>query len=56
MLALLTGLVDGEGAFTFDDLAALGDPVVLKTFGNSLWLSALTAVIGAVVGACSATR
>ena len=51
VLALLTGLVDGEGAFTFDNLAALGDPVVLKTFGNSLWLSALTAVIGAVVGA-----
>ncbi|MDO9398697.1 MAG: ABC transporter permease subunit [Herbiconiux sp.] len=51
VLALLTGLFDGDGAFTLDNLAALGDPVVLSTFGNSLWLSALTAVVGAVVGA-----
>ncbi|MFB2584347.1 ABC transporter permease [Herbiconiux liukaitaii] len=51
VLALLTGLVDGDGAFTFTNLAALGDPVVLNTFGNSLWLSALTAVVGAVLGA-----
>ncbi len=51
LLALGTGLVDGDGAFTWTNLAALGDPVVLNTFGNSLWLSALTAVVGAVVGA-----
>ncbi|MFB2581568.1 ABC transporter permease [Herbiconiux sp. P15] len=51
VLALLTGLVDGNGAFTLTNLAALGDPVVLNTFGNSLWLSALTAVVGAVLGA-----
>ncbi|WP_440711177.1 ABC transporter permease [Herbiconiux sp. YIM B11900] len=50
-IALLTGLVDGDGAFTWSNLAALGDPVVLNTFGNSLWISALTAVIGAIVGA-----
>jgi putative spermidine/putrescine transport system permease protein len=51
LLALGTGLVDGDGAFTWTNLAALGDPVVLSTFGNSLWLSALTAVVGAVIGA-----
>ena len=51
VIALVTGFLDGDGAFTLSNLAALGNPVVLNTFGNSLWLSALTAVIGAVVGA-----
>jgi putative spermidine/putrescine transport system permease protein len=51
VIALVTGLLDGDGSFTLENLMALGDPVVLSTFGNSLWLSALTAVIGAVVGA-----
>jgi putative spermidine/putrescine transport system permease protein len=50
-LALATGLVDGDGAFTLDNLAALVDPVVLATFANSTWVSLLTAGIGAVVGA-----
>ncbi|MCS5734255.1 ABC transporter permease [Herbiconiux daphne] len=51
VIALVTGFFDGDGAFTLSYLAALGNPVVLTTFGNSLWLSALTAVIGALVGA-----
>ena len=50
-LALLTGLFDGDGAFTLDNIAALGDPVILATFANSTWVSLLTAAIGAVVGA-----
>ncbi|QLD13226.1 ABC transporter permease [Microbacterium oleivorans] len=50
-LALLTGLFDGDGAFTLDNLAALADPVILATFANSTWVSLLTAAIGAVVGA-----
>lgn len=50
-LAVLTGLFDGDGAFTWDNLTALGDPVILRTFWNSIWLSGLTAVIGAVIGA-----
>ncbi|WP_368499748.1 ABC transporter permease [Herbiconiux sp. A18JL235] len=51
VIALVTGFVDGDGAFTLDNVAALGDPVILSTFGNSLWLSALTAAVGAVLGA-----
>ncbi|WP_371743631.1 ABC transporter permease [Herbiconiux sp. SALV-R1] len=51
VIALVTGFVDGDGAFTLDNIAALGDPVILSTFGNSLWLSALTAAVGAVLGA-----
>lgn len=51
VLALATGFFDGEGVFTLDNVAALFDPVVLATFGNSFWVSAVTAVVGAIVGA-----
>lgn len=50
-LALGTGLVDGDGAFTLDNLAALADPFVVSGFTTSIVLSAVTAVIGAVLGA-----
>ncbi|WP_036304219.1 MULTISPECIES: ABC transporter permease [unclassified Microbacterium] len=51
ILAIGSGFFDGDGAFTWTNVAALGDPVVLNTFANSAWLSLLTAVVGAVVGA-----
>jgi putative spermidine/putrescine transport system permease protein len=51
IIAVASGLFDGEGAFTFENLAALGDPVVLATFWNSTWVSLLTAVVGAIIGA-----
>jgi putative spermidine/putrescine transport system permease protein len=51
VLALATGFFDASGRFTFDNIAVLGDPVVLKTFASSFWISALTSVVGAVVGA-----
>ncbi|NQX34271.1 ABC transporter permease [Herbiconiux sp. VKM Ac-2851] len=51
VIAVGTGFFDGDGAFTLDNITALGNPVLLATFGNSLWLSALTAVVGALVGA-----
>lgn len=51
LLAVGTGFSDDEGGFTLDTVAALGDPVVLETFWNSAWLSALTAVLGVVLGA-----
>ncbi len=51
VLAIGSGLFDANGVFTLDNLAALGDPVILHTFWNSTWLSALTAVVGASVGA-----
>ena len=51
VLALATGFFDGEGAFTWANVAALGDPVVLGTFWSSIWVSALTALVGGVVGA-----
>ncbi|QHC67177.1 ABC transporter permease [Rathayibacter sp. VKM Ac-2759] len=51
VLAVGTGFVDGDGRPTLANVAALGDPVVLSAFGASLGLSALTAVVGAVLGA-----
>lgn len=51
LLAVGTGFVDGDGRLTTTNLEALVDPVILRVFWNSIWLSALTAIIGAVVGA-----
>ncbi|WP_165069346.1 ABC transporter permease [Marisediminicola senii] len=50
-IALGTGFLDAEGSFTLDNLSALLDPVILGAFASSFWVSALTAVVGAVVGA-----
>lgn len=50
-IALASGLFTKDGAFTWDNLAALGDPVILATFRDSIWISLITAVVGAVVGA-----
>lgn len=51
VLAIGSGFFDGDGAFTWTNVAALGDPVVLTTFANSTGLSLLTAAVGATVGA-----
>ncbi|MFT3944196.1 MAG: ABC transporter permease subunit [Ancrocorticia sp.] len=51
VLAITTGFFTKDGSFTWSNIAALTDPTVLQTFWNSTWLSALTALIGAVVGA-----
>lgn len=51
ILAIGSGFFDGDGAFTWTNVTALVDPVVLNTFANSASLSLLTAVIGAVGGA-----
>lgn len=52
-LAVATGFVDGDGAPTLTNVEALLDPVILTTFGNSIGLSALTAVLGAIIGAAA---
>ena len=51
VLAIGSGFFTDDGSFTWANVAALGDPVVMITFANSTWLSLLTAVVGAVVGA-----
>lgn len=49
-LALGSALFTDDGAFTTDNLAALFDPVVQATFWNSVWLSLVTAIGGALIG------
>ncbi|MBT2484907.1 MULTISPECIES: ABC transporter permease subunit [unclassified Microbacterium] len=51
VLAIGSGFFTKDGVFTWGNVSALGDPVVLTTFANSAGLSLLTAVVGAVVGA-----
>ncbi|MEV8251714.1 ABC transporter permease [Microbacterium sp. NPDC076768] len=51
VLAIGSGFFTKDGTFTWDNMSALVDPVVLKTFANSAGLSLLTAVVGALVGA-----
>jgi putative spermidine/putrescine transport system permease protein len=51
VLAVASGLFDNAGAFTLANLAAFADPNILKGFFASIWISALTATIGAVIGA-----
>ncbi|MFT4158289.1 MAG: ABC transporter permease [Microbacterium sp.] len=50
-LAIGSGFFTKDGSFTWSNLAALGDPVVLITFANSAWVSLVTALVGAIVGA-----
>ena len=51
VLAVATGFFTEDGAFTLDNIAGLADPVVLATFASSFWVSAITAIVGSVVGA-----
>ena len=51
VLAVGTGFFTEDGAFTFANILGIFDPTVLATFASSFGVSALTAVIGAVIGA-----
>jgi putative spermidine/putrescine transport system permease protein len=51
VLAVLSGLFDARGHLTIANVAALFTPDILKIFASSFWVSAVTAIIGAVVGA-----
>jgi len=51
VIAVGSGFFDASGHPTLANLAALGDPSVLRAFGGSFGLSAASAVIGAGVGA-----
>lgn len=51
VLAVGSGLFTKHGEFTWNNVTALTDPVVIETFWNSTWLSLVTAAIGAIAGA-----
>jgi hypothetical protein len=49
------GFFTRDGSFTWSNVSALGDPLILRTFANSAGLSLLTAAIGASSARSSAT-
>jgi putative spermidine/putrescine transport system permease protein len=50
-LVVVIGAFAGAGGFTSANVTALGDAYILEAFGRSILLSAVTALIGAVLGA-----
>jgi putative spermidine/putrescine transport system permease protein len=50
-LVVVIGAFAGEGGFTWSNVAALGEPYIRDAFARSIVLSAVTAGIGAVLGA-----
>jgi putative spermidine/putrescine transport system permease protein len=50
-LAVSTGFFTDDGSLTIDNLTGLFAPNVLAAFGASFFVSAVTAVLGAVIGA-----
>jgi putative spermidine/putrescine transport system permease protein len=50
-LVVVIGAFAGDGGFTWTNVTALGDAYILEAFGRSILLSAVTALIGAVLGA-----
>ncbi len=51
VLAVGSGFFDNAGAFTFNNLKALADPQIQNQFLASFGISAVSAVLGAVLGA-----
>jgi putative spermidine/putrescine transport system permease protein len=50
-LVVVIGAFTGDSGFTLDNIGGLGAQYVVDAFGRSILLSALTAVVGAVLGA-----
>jgi len=50
-LAVITGFFTEDGGFTLDNVIGIFAPAVLTTFVSSFWVSAVTAVVGAILGA-----
>ncbi|MDQ1563487.1 MAG: putative spermidine/putrescine transport system permease protein [Actinomycetota bacterium] len=51
VLAVGSGFFDDKGALTFNNLKAFADPNILGDFGATIAVSAVTAVVGAIIGA-----
>jgi putative spermidine/putrescine transport system permease protein len=51
VLAVGSGFFTSDGAFTFANFKAFADPNIQTDFVSTIWVSALTAAIGAIIGA-----
>jgi putative spermidine/putrescine transport system permease protein len=50
LVAVASGFFDAQGRFTFANFATFADPSILTSFWGSIWVSAVSAVISAVLG------
>ncbi len=50
-VAVGSGFFDGDGRFTVANLTGLAEPAIAASFFGAFWLSAVTAVVGALAGA-----
>ena len=50
LVAIASGFFDADGRFTLANFAALADPTIVTNFVGSIWLSAVSALISAVLG------
>ncbi|WP_374010070.1 ABC transporter permease [Leifsonia sp. LS-T14] len=50
LVAVGSGFVDGEGRLTVSNLTGLAEPAIAGSFFGAFWLSAVTAVVGAIAG------
>ncbi|MGO4593307.1 ABC transporter permease [Leifsonia sp. 2TAF2] len=51
VVAVGSGFVDDAGRFTWSNLTGLAEPAIAGSFFGAFWLSAVTAVVGAIAGA-----
>lgn len=51
LIAVASGFFDANGGLTLANFAAYADPTIAKNFLNSVWLSAVSAIISAGIGA-----
>ena len=50
VVAIASGFFDAQGAFTLANFATFADSTILTNFWNSIWISAVSALISAVLG------
>jgi putative spermidine/putrescine transport system permease protein len=50
IVAIASGFFDADGHFTFANFATFADPTILNNFWGSIWVSAVSALISAVLG------
>ena len=50
-IAVASGFFSADGSFTFANFSAFAEPSIRSAFVNSIWVSAVSAVLSAVLGA-----
>jgi putative spermidine/putrescine transport system permease protein len=50
LVAVASGFFGADGSFTLANFATFADPTILSNFWNSIWVSAVAAIISAILG------